>query len=201
MNMNRRLKYVSLLVVTLILVGAWASRYVSLNNYYKSLSDNTREVYDINVIVPLEDDYINKGMKADGYSIRVDGFEIVEYESYVKSLSTDIPTAALTPEKLGLVYITLYNAESDAPGIMLTELKLHGMDNYVGMNWDVLAAANPVLANGYGISLSPNTEYSIVLPFDLFEMYFGSDTWRNLEAYEFFLHVTAFPTEKDIRVR
>ena len=84
---------------------------------------------------------------------------------------------------------------------MLTDLALHGVDNYVGLDWELLTKLNPVLQGNFGIHLSPNTEYQLVLPFDLQKAFFGSDTWRHLDKYSMYLHMTSFPMEKDIKVQ
>lgn len=84
---------------------------------------------------------------------------------------------------------------------MLTDLALHGVDNYVGLDWELLTKLNPVLQGNFGIHLSPNTEYQLVLPFDLQKAFFGSDTWRHLDKYSMYLHMTSFPMEKDIEVQ
>lgn len=83
---------------------------------------------------------------------------------------------------------------------MLTDLCLHGVDNYASMNGEVLTAANPVLDGSYGIYLSQGEECSITIPFDLYETYFASDTWRNLDEYDFYLHLTSYPVEKDVKL-
>lgn len=85
--------------------------------------------------------------------------------------------------------------------LMLTDLALHGIDNYAALDWDMLVALNPVLQGNYGISLSPETEYQLVIPFDLWKAFFGTDTWKHLNVYSLYLHMTDYPTEKDIKVQ
>lgn len=58
-----------------------------------------------------------------------------------------------------------------------------------------------VLEGNYGIRLSPNTSYSLILPFSFYERYFAIDTWKNLEECTFFLHITGYPVEKDIQIQ
>lgn len=52
---------------------------------------------------------------------------------------------------MALVHITLFNDNSVAECVMLSEFKLHGVDNYVGLDWDILTAANPVLQGIMGL--------------------------------------------------
>ena len=196
--MKKKMHAMLICVILLLCAGGWIWRYFSINAYYASLSDNTKAIYSAKEIIPFGTDYMSDSVCVDGYSIRVDGFEIVDFGAYVKTL--ELTQTFYRPDKLALVYITLFNENSSAEGVMLTELGLHGVDNYAGMDWDLLLALNPVLQGNFGIHLSPNTEYSLVLPFGLYKAYFGNSTWQNLEDYKFFLHITAYPTEKDIKV-
>ncbi len=105
------------------------------------------------------------------------------------------------PDKIALVTVTIFCESGDADGVMLTELRLHGLDNYMGMNRKVLQAANPVLAGNFEIRLSPGTQYQLVLTFNLDKTFYGPDTWAHLEDYPFFLRITSYPTKKDISLQ
>lgn len=199
--MRKRLRIFLIFLVICALGICWVCGYRNLNAFYSNLSNNTRNIYQLGETVPFGSDYMNKDILVDGYSVRVDRFEIVNYQEYIRASNFSLPDGLIEPERIGLVYITLFNQDSNAPGVLLTEFKLHGIDNYLGMNWDVLLAANSVLKEGFGVSLSPNTEYQIILPFDFEEEMFGADTWKNINDYELFLHITAFPTEKDIKIQ
>lgn len=98
-------------------------------------------------------------------------------------------------------YATLFNANSQLPGVNLIDFHLHGIDNYATVDWELVALTNPVLRDtgNYGISLSPGTEYSVVIPFDLFQQYFGADTWRDLDSYQFYLCRCTPDGEIDVR--
>ena len=194
-------RIVAFCLIILVLVAGWIWRYCTMNAQYKSSNNELREVYSMGEIVPFGTNYTLQGLQADGYSLRVDSFTIVNYDGFLTEIGLDLETTNNVPEKLALVYITLFNDESTADGVMLTDFWLHGIDNYVSVDPDVLAAINPVLATGYGISLSPGTEYSLIIPFDLPQVLFGNDTWRNIEDYMFYLHITNYPTEKDILVK
>ncbi len=194
-------RFIIICILVAVLSALWGWRYTSLNHFYESLSDRTREVFPAGDYVAFGADWLTKDVSANGYSIRVDGFSIMDYEDYIASLECSYEEPYIKPDKLALVYITLKNENSTEDGVMLTDLKLHGIDNYVGMNWDVLIMANPVLSGYYGINIASGKEYQLILPFDLNKEFFGSDTWRNIDEYMFYLHVTAYPTEKDIKVR
>lgn len=198
--MKKKTRALVICAVLILLAALWIWRYVTMNAYYSALSGSRREVYEVGEIIPFGEDHIEVNTQANGYSIRVDKFEILDLADFLSGAPIPAEQVHTNPDKVAVVYITLFNDHSTAPGIMLTDLDLHGVDNYANIDWELLAAANPVLQGNYGISLSPETEYSVVLPFALYEQYFGADTWKNVNHYTWFLHITAYPTEKDIQV-
>ncbi len=196
-----RKKIVLFVVLIVMLLIGWSWRYVSLNKFYQNACDQTRREYLTNDIVYFEDDFIDKGMHANGYWIRVDDFEIIDYQDYIIREKINLPDDHESAEKIALVYVTLCNESSKEPGVMLTEFVLRGIDCYSNMNWNLLLAANEGLRDTPGISLSCGREYSVVLPYNLKKDLFSRTTWNNLDEYEFFLRVTFFPTAKEIKVQ
>lgn len=198
--MKRR--YIVFIIILLLITVGWICRYNSLNEYYEGISsDATEIVYDVGDVVPFEDDRMGGWKQATGYSLRVDRFEIVDSQDFINTVGF-IPTDNYSPcEKVALAYITLYNEDSDADGIMLTELSMCGTDQVLHLNWDLLLAANPVLEGNMGIKLAHNSECSLVLPFGLFEKYFSGITWNNIDNYELFLELTIYPAKKIIKVQ
>lgn len=186
--------------IVVLLTAGWIWRYVTLNAFYDNLYEGKRITYQAGEIVPFDDDRYEMGVSTDGYSIRVDGFAVMELSEFLASISVPEDNVYTYPDKVAVVNATLFNEDSVAPGIMLNNFTLHGVDNYAAIDWELVSIANPVLegTGSYGISLSPGTEYQIVLPFALYEQFFGADTWRHIERYEFYLHATDYPTEKDI---
>lgn len=197
----KRRYFVFIIILLLITVG-WSCRYNLLNEYYEGISsDATEIVYDIGDVVPFEDDRMGGWKQATGYSLSVDKFEIVDSQDFINTVGF-IPTDNYSPcEKVAVAYITLYNEDSDAEGIMLTELSMCGIDQVLNLNWDLLLAANPVLEGNMGIKLAHNSECSLILPFSLFEKYFSGATWKNMDNYELFLELTIYPAKKIIKVQ
>lgn len=183
-----------------LLAGAWCWRFFSLNRFYWELSGQKTQVYKFQEIVWFEDDYVDKDLQCQGYGIRVDSFSIEDYQAYINDNHFTITQEGEPPQKIALVTITLYNEDSTAPGVMLPELMLHGIDSYSLMDWEILWAANPVLNSKLGIRLEPGSQRQLVLPFPLSEKLYSSSTWKNLDDYAFFLRITNYPTAKDICV-
>lgn len=195
--MSKKKKCFFASVIFLALATVWTWRYYTLNEYYDSISNINTEVYDMHEEVPFGDDWIQMDMRADGYYLKANEFEIVDYNEYLRDSSISV-SSPYPPEKLALVHVTLYNKDSDAVGVMLTELQLGGVDSIAGMDWDILTAANPILEGNYGICLPADTECELVLPYDLNKANFGSSTWKNIDEYDFYLRLTIWPAEKKI---
>lgn len=197
--MSKTSKSILIFLTICLVFAVGICRYITLNDRYSDSADYSRELFEMGEIIPFGENYLNTDVCFNGYSIRVDRFEIVDTESYLSSLSHYTGnTESTAPEKLALVYITLFNENSDAEGVMLTELGFHSIDNYATMDWDSLTLLNSVLKVGYGVSLSPGTSYELILPFALYEHYSAPDTWEHLDTCTFNLHITSYPIEKDV---
>ena len=195
-------RYVVLVIVLLLISVGWVWRYSSLNKYYKDISADTEKIiYDIGDVVPFEDDRMEGWNQANGYSLKVDRFEIVDSQDFIDKIGFTPNDTYFPSEKIAVVYITLFNEESDADGIMLTELSLCGIDQVLNLNWDLLLAANPILEGTMGIKLAHNSECGLILPFSLFEKYFSGVTWNNIDNYELFLELTIYPAQKKVKVQ
>lgn len=194
--MSKRRKCVLITAALFLIAGVWTWRYMSLNSFYHTLYQKVRYTYAAGDIAPLETTAAD-----EGYHIRVDGFAIMDISQLCSTFSLSENDVTTSADKIAVVYATLFNANSQSPGVSLIDFNLHGIDNYATVAWDLVALTNPVLQDtgNYGISLSPGTEYSVVIPFDLFQLYFGADTWNNLDAYEFYLCRCTPEGEIDIR--
>lgn len=200
MRKNNKKKIIIFCLV-IILAICWVWRYTSLNSYYQSLSDQTTVCFPSGEKVPFGTDYLEKDLSANGYWLQVNDFAILDYGDYTATLETKLETLGQPPEKIALVYVTLYNENSNEDGVMLTELTLHGHDSYAGMNWYALLASNPVLEGNYGINLAQGSSYDLILPYSLFASSFSSYTWNRIDEYDFYLRITFYPTAKDIQVQ
>lgn len=194
-------KHIIVLTIALLLVAGWIWRYVSMNAYFDSLVTLEKATYQIGDIVPFEDDLGEWETNLNGYSLRVDKFEVQDFNTYAESIDFK-PDEYYTPgERVALLHVTLFNEDSDAEGVMLTDFQLRGVDTIIYSDWDMLLAANPVLGENYGIQLLHGTEYSVVLPYKVQEDLFTSWTWNHFNDYDLFFRLTSYPTEKIIKLQ
>lgn len=198
--MSKRRKRLLLLTIVLLLAGGWIWRYVALNTFYGSLYETARHTYSMGEAVPIGDSGTKYGLNAPGYSIRVDQFAILDLSEFLEQIYASEEELQTVPDRVAVVYATLFNEDSQAPGVDLAGVWLHGIDNYAMVDLRLVELANPPL-KGKGtsdLSLPQGTEHSVVLPFALYEQYFGGDTWRDLDRYSFCLCLFNPSGEKDI---
>lgn len=193
-------KTVILLCVIVVLAGLWFWRYTSMNAFYESISLMEERDYQAGEFVPFEDDIIFDKEQANGYYIRVDSMEIVDFDELCRRnqlSSADVPGA---PDRVALVTITLFNEDNEEDPVTLLSFGMHGLDSSAGMNWDLLMMLNPVLEGHFSVRVEKGSQYQFVLPYNLRQRNFSSSTWNDMENYEWFLRVTTWPTEKDIAI-
>lgn len=197
----KRKRWLVIVPILAVLAAIWVWRYISLNEYYKSFQLTTKETHSMHEKVDFGDNWIQKGVSAEGYSLEVISCQIQDYETFIEDNDADgqlKSQIAYPPEKLLLLHVILFNQNSDAEGVMLIDLQVSGIDNIIPMEWDALIALNPILEGNYGISLAKDSQCELILPYALYKEQFGGHTWRNIEDYAFELCLTRWPTEKRI---
>lgn len=199
-EMRKKQTY-SIAIFILLISIIWYFRYSYINQQYSNFSNIEYKIFKTGEDVSFSSDFLASRECIDGYSIRVDAFEIHDYKQFIDQQNLTLEREGLLPGKIALVKITLKNDTSTADGIPLTDFKLHGIDSYALIDRTLLTSINPVLQGAYGIKLLPGSSLQIYLPFALFRKQYRYSTWNKLENYSFYLRVTAFPTVKDVCVQ
>ena len=193
-----------LIVIIIVLFSCWFIRYKSLNlEYQKQWSPNSTEIYALGDTVTFDDNYIGTNYSAEGYSLCVDDFRIVDSKDYSEKLPFTIPDNLYKlPDRVALVTITLSQQGSNSEGVPLTELDLHTIDMMATMDWDLLYAANSVLSDGStGIRLPDGSSYQMILPYALYRDRCSLSEWRNIYNSDFWLYITSYPIRKEIQLK
>ena len=134
----------------------------------------------------------------DGYSIRIDEAEILEYTDYVNKYQADdvYPNA---PEQVYDVTLTLFNdGAAEDVGINLYDFYIEGTGVCFSVNPELLNLSNPKLHGSYAIALRPDTEYQIHLPYNLLKDHFRPEIWNNLNDFCMYFVATLYPVKKTI---
>lgn len=114
-----------LMAVLLVCSAFWTWRYVEVNAYYNHEYPECREEsFSIGDEVTLIADRIDDMTNVEGYSIRVDQFEILTQEEVKLRCPESQKIVWQDDDKFALVSVTLSNTDSNG-GIMLTDFLLH----------------------------------------------------------------------------
>lgn len=192
----KKWKYFCILLVIPLLSGAWVYRYRTLNQHYDELSNVAEETFEVGSEIAFGEDYIDYGLTADGYLICIDKFEMLDYETFAEAYNSGYKSTGKVPDKLALISITLKNQGSNDKGVPLAEIELFGLDELIFMDYELLLILNPVLQGNLGISLADNTEYTLLLPYGLYQEDFSQDTWEHIDQYDMYLQITTHPVRK-----
>ena len=196
--MKKPVRLIVVLSVVMALAAAWVWRFVTLNKYYDDLNNSDYKLYKAGELVPFEDDGYDLRTDLNGYHLRVDGYEVKDYDAYLSETGISLPNKQDAPEKLALVYITLVNESCEPNPVNMTSFTLRGVDTVVNMDLDVLVKANPILEGTTGIALRKGTECKLVLPYKLSREGFKRTTWWRIDKYKMYLQVTGSLTQKEV---
>ncbi len=188
--MKKRTRNLLIAAAVLIVAGLWIWRFVTINNYYHGLAGEQEEdvVYSMGDIVPT---------KTDGYSIRVDSLEFLEYEDVDPELFEQTYAYRYNLEgKYALLHITLFNVDSDKNQMDLSSLKMRGEDTIFTEESVLLTGLNSSLKGGYA-TLDKGESASFVIPFDVFKEQLPT-AWKHLSRYSMYLNLSI---HSDIRVQ
>lgn len=197
--MKKRLRLLGIVIVLLLVVGAWVWRYVTMNRYYDELNNGDYQLYQMGELVPYEDDGTDFSTDMNGYYVQAERFEIRDYNEYLQemNLTCDDP---YPPQKLALISLTFINESCEGGLISLPELYLRSIDTVAVLDWNVAVAANPILQGNLDFSLKKGSTCQLVVPFGLNEHQYSKHSWNNLNDREFYLQVTNLLTQKEIQI-
>lgn len=112
--MKKLVKLTAAAAAVLVLASAWYWRYDGINRYYQDYAGLGYESCEIGETLCFGDDYIDTGLRASGYSIAAEGFDIVEYEAVAEKLGYT-ETMIDPPERLAIVEVTLKMMAAQIP--------------------------------------------------------------------------------------
>ena len=191
------------LFIAILLCGIlYLLHYVQLNQSYQKMNTVWDEIYYIDQEIPLDENSIGGSMHANGYSIRINGLEIVDTKEYLEknNISLDGRGSSL-PERLALVPVTVRNINSNDFGVPILLFELYGIDFYAVADFELFYPLNPGAEPAtWGISVPQGSEQEILIPFRLDRDEFNSQTWKRLDNYHFSILLTTGPARIIVRL-
>lgn len=186
-----------ILVLTLIAVLAigWLVAYRAVNRWYEPLRDPTKTVtYEMGQRVPIgpEPENLIKPEGMDGYSYRVEHWEIVDTDDYLQDMNLtdgawqDDPF--LKPKKLLLVTVTVTNENNGMNALNLSDLRVNMDPIQMAPTQRLCYDYYPQGSYPGSLSLAITEEATVTLPYALNKFEFSGRHWRNLEDLPFYMY-------------
>lgn len=197
--MKKSVKWILSLAVVLVLAGLWTWRFIEVNRYYYDLEANdgtNEEYYELGDTVVFGDNQV-AGISADGYAIRVNSLEYIDYAPYTTF-------DQFKNDKMVLVHATVSRvAKGKSKGLNLFDMELYGKDCYLYPEYNGLGMFNPGFdKDAGGITLPVGASYDMTIPYHARKRDFNRSTWKHLDEHELYFTTTGyFPTRKIIKVQ
>ena len=195
----KRIRFLVPAVLLIIAISLWAIQYNNINRYFNNTYPLALKCYEAADVVPFEDNVL-AGNELNGYKIEVNRTQIMETSRFLEIHNISNHKFENLPEKVCDVELTIYNENSDAEGIYLPDLVLHGVDYQTDWNSDLMNILNSEMGGALGVSVPKGYEYTVHIVYNLRKMHFATKTWENMDNYSLFIKVTDYPSRIDIKL-
>jgi hypothetical protein len=180
----------------ILILIMWGIRVYKLNTYYWHKDSVEELYYSMDEYVEFGNNYF-MGNYVDGYSVKADTYQIMDTVDFLNACGVDADayreSVYVMPERVCVVSITVRNEESTAEGIVLSDIRLCGIDYYVFNDIDFFAMANPELGYNAAVTMKSHSEHSVNLVYGLFEQDFTKWNWNHMNRMRMMLLTTGAP--------
>jgi len=189
--MKNKLKY----IIILLLAIAIAGRIYYIN---KNAIKKETVIYSTGEWVELDGDFMwNDIENTKGYSVKLDSAKVYTYEDYMKKYNKPEDYFA-DSSKFNILElsISLKNEDNTDGGIYIKQFNVFPKNLNMCMYYDtdLVYLSEPKLTDG--VTLRPNSEYSLALPYGLYD-----GRIRSVKTEDtYYLMVSNYPTRKMIRI-
>lgn len=198
-------------IAALVILAAIGIRIYTVN---KNVQVTEKQFYEMGDEVDIGDNIFWYGEKANRYSVTVNSAKLMSFDEFVTKheltnveniFSGEAGMDQKYPEMIVDVEITIKNSNlvdtGDLTGIMAGEYRLVDGDCRLSRDLRLFALCNPTVGTNPYILLRPDSEMQIVIPFGFSP---DDDVWpipeKRVRNGEFFLAVSLYPVQKNIRV-
>lgn len=184
----------------LMLIVIWFIVVVRLNAIQYRQDRIPVEYYDIGEYASYDHNYAY-GSYADGYSIRANGYEILDTDEYLKKYGKTREDFDYSAERVCVVDVTVKFdgsvGKEKNEGIQLGDIMMCGLDYFADQNEEFFRLENSDMKE-QGIILYDKMEHNVKLVFNLHKMLFSPRNWKHLEKEDMMLFLTARPVQKNL---
>lgn len=189
--MKNKLKF----IIILLLAIAIAGRIYYVN---KNATEKVTEIYSTGEWVELDGDFMWEAIEnTEGYSVKVDSAEVYTYEDYMKKYNKpEDYFADLSKFNILELSISLKNENNTDGGIYIKQFNVFPKNLNMCMYYDTDLAYLSEQKLSDGITIKPNTEYDLVLPYSLYD-----GRLKSIEVNDtYYLMISDYPTRKLIKI-
>ena len=205
--MRRKTKCGIVVTVVMLLASAWIWRYVALNRLFEENYLPFPVEYAMGKEVEYGKNRIFFKCSSEGYSVSVQGKEILTFGEYAKkygfspSAYEDRYGSGTTPDAIVEVTVNIKNVD-DASGescVPLQEFILHGDVWSFGVDSALFLNSNPNWDPSVMLlSLDVGSECTVVLPFSIVDDLMPKNIRDHFDATDMWLLATNYPERTDI---
>lgn len=168
------------------------------------------ELYSMGETVNIGKDFFaDPSENPSGYTIRVNGAELVNYEELLARCGVTTADLCYTegfpaPQYTYLVNVTICNEENETGAIMALNYALYNQALKIPADYYLWGLMDSTFPGEPGFRLQTNSEMNITIPFTPMPTDTGinnEEITRRMESEEFYFCVSEFPVRKQIRVR
>lgn len=144
-----------------------------------------------------------------GYTIRVNGVELADYEDLLASCGVTAADLCYTegfpaPQYTFLVNVTICNKENETGAIMALNYALYNQALKIPVDYYLWGLMDNTFPGEPGFRLQRNSEMNITIPFTPMPSDTGinnEEITRRMESEGFYFCVSEFPVRKQIQIR
>lgn len=193
-------------VTMIIILILWAVKTINTN---KLKIDASEKYYEMGEEVDIGDCFFTDAReKMQGYSVKVNSAELVDYEEILKKYGQTINLDNFNenypaPKYAYLLNMTIKNTDNKDSGVFVLPYALYNKSLQIPVDFDLWGYMDENFTGEPGLRLVENTEVTITIPFTPMPLNTGVDheeLEKRMENEPFYLCVSNFPERKLIEV-
>ncbi len=191
--------------MVLALCAGWWIRFDSLNAYCREQFGTVTQEYQIGETVEYGDDFVSSELQHKNCSITASSAEFLSLTDFLRKYDCELWSGAeQVSDVIADITILISNASDEDLKMFFFELPLHGYSFQTYCDAELMNVSNPWLdasSGKNGFAVRPGETGVVHLAYRIFRTYMDGSVWNLAAPEPLWIHLTDFPTEKEIRIR
>lgn len=182
----RKKSKVILLAIIFVLVVIIGLRYNYINNKYPEASV---EVYNLGDTIEYR-----------GITVNAEKVKFIS-DDEIKNMNLEESTFFENNERKAIVAtVNFKNTSSESQNIECDYFEAASIDWHNGLNYELFTVLNGEEASP-SLTLAPNEEITLDLPYEMFDFQYSSSSWERIEEVQFRLTLDIYPVKKSVKLK